>query len=333
MKLLITALFFLISIIHTFSQDLNSDFRIEDKLRIKEAFTLSMKFGNKIWRHWNEVPFTVLFVTDSNEYLINHPKPTGDFKYADYDSTLKTKIYKRPRVFQKSFLATFPAINGENTIVMGTPENTGRTSIAWVITFLHEYMHKIQYSDEDYASDVNLLDLAGGDSTGMWMLNYPFHYDNPEVAKQFSILTAAAKDAAFCSNDDFNDKFKVYFKERKKLKSLLNEKDYKYFSFQIWQEGLAMHNELKFLKVISDAGYVSNELTSLKDYVTYEEQYHKMLNNLKETAASLELNKSQRVSFYYLGALEGLILDRISYNWRDLYFTKKFYIEDYYSTW
>lgn len=316
----------------TYSQA-DSDFRLDDKLRLKEAFYLSMQFGNKIWRHWNEVPFTVLFVADSNEYLINHPKPSGDFKYAGYDSTLRTKVYKRPRVFQKNFLATFPGVNGENTIVMGTPENTGRTSIAWVITFLHEYMHKTQYSNEDYVSDVNLLDLTGGDSTGMWMLNYPFPYDNAEIAEQFKVLTAAAKDAAFCSNDDFNDKFKVYFKERKKLKSLLNQKDYKYFSFQIWQEGLAMHNELKFLKTITDAGYESDELKHLSDYVTYKEQYMKMLDNLKETTASMDLNKFKRVYFYYLGALEGLVLDRISYNWRDLYHRVKFYIENYYSTW
>ena len=127
MKQLLLSFIIFVSSSCLFSQNENSDFRLDDKLRLKEAFYLSMQFGNNIWRHWNEVPFTVLFVTDSNEYLINHPKPSGDFKYSGYDSTLRTKVYKRPKVFQKNFLATFPAVNGENTIVMGTPENTGRT--------------------------------------------------------------------------------------------------------------------------------------------------------------------------------------------------------------
>jgi hypothetical protein len=317
-----------------FSQDVNPDFRYEDKLRIKEAYTLNGKFGDMLWRGFSKIPFTILFITDSNEYLIDHPEPSGDFTETGYDSVLQATIYKRPRVFQKNFLATFAAVNGRNTILMGTPENTGRSSIPWIIVALHEKLHLMQYVDESYTKDVNSLDLAGNDSTGMWMLNYPFPYKNPEVSKQFNILTEAAKDAAFSPFNQFEDKFKKYNDERKNFKKLLDENDYRYFSLQIWQEGIAMYTELKFLEAIKDTGYeATGDITGLEDYLTYAEQYQKTLNNIKETSTALKLEESQRACFYYLGAMEGIILDRISYNWRDLYFTNKFYIENYYSTW
>jgi len=69
-----------------------------------------------------------------------------------------------------------------STIVVGQAENTSaKTSSSWVITVLHEHFHQLQDSQPNFYSDVNALNLARGDQTGMWMLNYAFPYERTEV--------------------------------------------------------------------------------------------------------------------------------------------------------
>ena len=150
------------------------EIRYEDKIRVKEAVSISKLYGEKIWKGWDSAPFAILLVTDENEYLINHPAPSEEFTLAYFDSILNTDIYKRPRKFSNNLLATFPAVGSLPVIVIGLPENTSRTSVDWIITMLHEHFHQYQYSQADYQASVNSLELSGGDQSGMWMLNYPF---------------------------------------------------------------------------------------------------------------------------------------------------------------
>ena len=317
--------------VKSFPQEIESDFRYEDRIRFKEAMAISNEYGEMLWKGWNKPPFAILFVTDSNEYLFNHPAPGKDFVLAGYDSVLKADIYKRKRVYQKNFLAAFSAVNELSTIVVGTPENTGRSSIYWIIAVLHEHFHQLQSYQDDYLSSIDALALSGDDSTGMWMLNYPFPYDDKEIAGSFNKLTFAAKNAAFAKDAiGFENNLKLYFTERAKFKSLLSEKDYRYFSLQIWQEGLAMYSEVKFLELIKDKRIEPEEIQNLEDYIPYDEQYTKTIENIRDVSTAIKLEESKRACFYYLGALEGLILDRVNPGWRDLYFNEKFYIENYY---
>jgi len=119
------------------------EMRYEDKIRIREAISIANEFGDKIWKGINDVPFVLILITDSVEFLINHPYPSDDFMLSGKDSILKTSIYYRPKQFDKQFLATFPAVNGVNCIVVGTPENTGKSSTDWTITLLHEHFINI----------------------------------------------------------------------------------------------------------------------------------------------------------------------------------------------
>ena len=162
-----------------------SRLEFEDRIRIAEAFNISEKYGNSIWQGLDTIPFVILLVTDDKEFLIRHPNPTEDFKLLEYDSLLQSNIYIQDRQFSNNILATFPAVNGVITMVVGQAENTSRSSTAWVITLIHEHFHQLQMSKPDYFSSVDELDLAGEDKTGMWMLNYPFPYDDEEISNQY----------------------------------------------------------------------------------------------------------------------------------------------------
>lgn len=135
-----------------------------------------------------------------------------------------------------------------NCIVVGTPEKTNKNSTNWVITLLHEHFHQYQFTSKNYYEEVKKLDLSGGDETGMWQLNYPFPYNNSKVVKQFNKYTSALfKAVSNVEKKHFNKDFKDYLKERLKFKKILKPEDYRYFSFQIWQEGIARYTEYRFL--------------------------------------------------------------------------------------
>ena len=77
-------------------------------------------------------------------------------------------------------------------MVIGQAENTqSKTSTRWVLTALHEHFHQLQESRPRYYADVDALGLAKGDTTGMWMLNYPFPYTKAEVKEQFAATAKA----------------------------------------------------------------------------------------------------------------------------------------------
>jgi hypothetical protein len=325
-----TSLLFLFVVLTNsdFSQS-NPAMRVEDRARIREVVNISKLYGDKIWSGINSVPFAIILVADTLEFLIHHPDPSNDFTLLGYDSLLGSKVYYRKAVFDKHFLATFPAVNGVNTIVVGTPENTGRSTSEWIVTLLHEHFHQYVNSTPGYFEAVNKLDLSGGDKTGMWMLNYPFPYSDSTVALQYALYTSTlSKTVSAIGSDSFRVQFAKYAARRKQLQILLKPADYRYFSFQIWQEGIARYTEYKFLELLDDYE-PSQEVSKLPDFVSFKMYYRALTKNQSGRIAQWSLRDYQRDCFYALGFGEGLILDHLDSNWRTKYLIDRFYIEHY----
>ncbi len=329
MKQILLLLVMILQLIYSVQgQDLPK-MRTEDKIRIREAITISNKYGDKIWQGLNEVPVVVLLVTDSLEFLVNHPYPSSDFKISEEDKILKATILYRQRKYSKTFLATFPAANGVNCIVVGTPENTGKSSTDWIITLLHEHFHQFQYTQKDHYERVAGLDLANGDETGMWQLNYPLPYDSLPVSSQYSKYTRALSNAVSgINNKDFRKLLAQYTDERKKLIGLFKPSDYKYFSFQLWQEGIARYTEYKFLEVLDD--YTpSIEVAGLPDFISFNKFREQFLKLHLGSVTALKFETEKRVCFYDIGLAEGMLLDKLNPQWRSQYFTTRFFLEKY----
>jgi len=327
-KILLTLVIILPMLSITEAQTL-PQMRKEDKLRIKEAINISNQFGEKVWPGITKVPFVVLFVADSVEFLINHPYPSSDFKLSEEDKILKAKILYRQRKYSKAFLATFPAVNGVNCIVVGTPENTGKSSTDWIITLLHEHFHQFQYTQKDHYASVASLDLANGDETGMWQLNYPLPYDSLPINSQYSKYTRALSNAVSgINNKDFRKLLTQYTDERKKLIELFKPSDYKYFSFQLLQEGIARYTEYKFLEMLDD--YTpSIEVTGLPDFIPFNKFREQFLKLHLGSVTALKFETEKRVCFYDIGLAEGMLLDKLNPQWRSEYFTTRFFLEKY----
>ena len=303
-----------------------------DRIRLAEAFRLGDKLGNRLWADWNKAPFAVLLVTPEHEFLIRHPKPSSDFVLVNYDSLLQSKVYSRQRTQPQNLLATFPLVGGIPTIVIGQAENTAKeTSTPWVVTMLHEHFHQLQYSRPGYYDQVNALGLTRGDQTGMWMLNYPFPYDWMEMHEHFSLLTRLLADAVEAkTNSDFAAKVSAYLKQRHELERTLSPDDFRYFSFQLWQEGIARYTEYRVAKLAATNYKPSKAFRELKDYQPFAEVAKKTRNQILSELRTGKLEEYKRVIFYAIGAGEGLLLDRANPRWQRNYFAKKFYLDKYF---
>jgi hypothetical protein len=307
--------------------------RDDDRVRLAEAFRMGEKIGDRVWKDWSKAPFAVLLVTPEHEFLVRHPQPSKDFTSIGYDELLKSEIYFRKRVFQPSLLATFPAVGGVSTIIIGQPENTeARTSTRWVVTLFHEHFHQIQDSQPDFYTQVNALGLARGDETGMWMLNFPFPYERSEVKEQFSILSRALLDALRSSEKkDFNGKLSSYLAARKRFQELLAPDDYKYFSFQLWKEGVARYTEYRVAKEASARYTPTKEFAALKDFTPFADDARQTLDRVMIDLEKMSLDKRQRTAFYPFGAAEALLLDRANPKWQKRYLTEKFSLDRFFT--
>jgi hypothetical protein len=315
----------LLAVGNAFGQD-KPALREVDRVRLAEAFRLSDQLSDQLWPGWSKAPLAVLLVTPDKEFLIRHPQPSKDFTSIGYDQKLKSEIFYRDRKFQTSLLATFPAVGGISTIVIGQPENTdSKTSTPWVITLMHEHFHQLQDSQPNFFKDTEALNLSRGDQTGMWMINYPFPYETPAVSQQFSVLVRLLLEAINAKPKTlFNSNLSDYLAARDTLKQMLSPDDYKYFSFQLWKEGIARYTEYRVAHWAAAKYRPTREFQMLKDFTTFSAAAAQQHDLIVHELATLKLENYKRVAFYPIGAAEGLLLDRSNPKWRTRYFAEKF---------
>jgi hypothetical protein len=303
-----------------------------DRIRVAEAYRLGDVLGDRVWKNWSKAPFAVLLVTPEYEFLLRHPKPSSDFSIIRYDSLLKSNVYYRKRTMQLNSLATYPAVGGVSTIVVGQAENTqAKTSTPWVVTLLHEHFHQLQDSQPNSYQEINALNLSRGDQTGMWMLNYAFPYDTPAVANQFMALTRSLATAVQAkSKSEFSRELKSYLAIRQQLQQMLNQDDYNYFSFQLWKEGIARYTEYRIAREALKRYTPTKPFRGLKDFTSFDDVSQSIMSRILNELSTLKLEEYKRVAFYPIGAAEGLLLDRTNPKWQKRYFTQKFYLEKYF---
>jgi hypothetical protein len=296
----------------------------DDRTRIAEAFRLAAAVDDRIWPSWTSAPFAILLVTPEREFLLRHPRPSPDFKSIGYDSLLLTDVLVRPRQFAPNLLATFPAVGGVPTIVVGLPGATGKNSTEWVLTLLHEHFHQLQQSRPGYFARVDSLGLARGDRTGMWMLNYAFPYDSARVRARFAAFTQQLDSALAISADDQRAaaRWSAVRIARRGLESALTRDDDRYLAFQMWQEGVARYTEFAVAHFAATQYTPVAAFTALPDYVPYATTAGRIESNVRAGLRGSSLERGNRVAFYPAGAAYALMLDRIAPTWRSRYFDR-----------
>ncbi len=287
----------------------------DDAVRVAEFYRLSDQIQDKVWPGWSKTPAPLLLVTADTEYLTHFPTPPKDFAKVGDD------VYARPRQFLTDLQATFPAFGFPPTIVIGEPKSTSsQTSTPWLIVVMHEHFHQLQWAQPDYLKAVNDLGLSKGDTTGMWMLNYPFPYEVPEIAQGFDYLrNSLLKALNEVDQQKFSQLSKQYLKDRKQFFAQLMPDDHKYFSFQLWQEGVARYIQVKSAEAAGDY-QPSAAFAALPDYTPFSTYALTARSRTLDELKHIDMTQSKREVFYSFGAAEALLLDRINPTWKEEYF-------------
>jgi len=297
---------------------------LSDLVRLAEAARLADELRAEVWPGWEATSMPVLLVTAETEFLTGFPRRVEGFAAVGHSSLLGAELASRPRQFDPGFLATFPAFGPPALVVIGRAEATGKTSTEWVLTVLHENFHQFQMTDPGYFSEVEGLDLSGGDETGMWMLNYPFPYSAPEIAAEFAEVSRRL--ASLLEESSAGDR-RRFWREYEGFLEQLSEADRRYFSFQVWQEGLARYVELRVAELAADGFRSSLEFAALPDAESHETVARRLRAGILEELGNPDLPNRGRVSFYAFGAGLGLLLDMDGASWKRRYLTDKFHVE------
>src|SRR5712692_6947995 len=271
-------------------------------LRIREYYRLASQIQDQVWPDWSQVPAPLLLITRDTEFLTRHPAPPKDFQKIGDD------LYTRPRQFPTSLLATFPAFGPPSVIVIGEPELTeAKTSTPWLFTVMHERFHQLQDGRPGSYDRVNELGLAHGDTTGMWMLNYPFPYENPGLGRSFVHLRYLLLAAVNEPNDaQFRPLARQYVAARKEFFARLSPDDRKYLSFQLWKEGIARYIQIKSGEAAAHY-QPTPEYAALPDYESFAAYASRVRADTLGELKRADLLKWRRVVVYAFGAAEGLL--------------------------
>lgn len=298
-----------------------------DAVRLAEAFSLMSEVQDDVWPGWSRAPVDLLLVEGEREYLLRSQAQPPRFAPAPDVAGLPGGVRVRGRSFPPAFLATFPAFGATPTIVVGTPEATGKRSTAWVLTLLHEHFHQLQYSDPAYIAETKALGLSGGDETGMWMLEYPFPYAAQSAA--FAALARRLADLVDAPSAPGPEARAAFWADYAAFCAALEPRDYRYLSLQLWQEGIARYVELRAAEAAARGHRVPAAFSKLHDYEPYAAAAASLRAGIvgglrKETMAA-----EKRIVFYAFGAGLGLLLDQEGVPWKDRYLREKFYLEKY----
>ena len=277
---------------------------------LAQVRTFAADEGERVWPRFGSAPFGFLLVGEKTETLLCRDLVPAGFAAARTEPATGCRLYTRPPSgLPNTLLASMPMFGLPAVIVMGTPQTTGRTEANWVRTILHEHFHQWQYELPGYFGRAQALDLHGGDETGMWVLNYPFPYQEPEVIAAFNDASHRLSDAvAARATPQFHAAFSRYLAARASLAAKAGEKNWRYFEFQLWQEGVARWTEIRLGK-----WYPRQDV---RDSAARLQQ-----DTLDELKAP-ELAEKKREAVYAYGAAEAMLLQACFPQWRSVYPTE-----------
>lgn len=290
-----------------------------NSVRVHEFYRLAEKIQDQVWPGWSATPAPLLLVTPTGEFLTHHPNTPKEFAEAG------DGFFVRPRQFPVQLEATFPAFGPPSVIVIGAPETTAsKASTPWLFVVMHEHFHQLQDMQPDLYKKVEGLGLSHGDTSGMWMLNYPFPYEKPEAVQGFAALrdllleTLAEKDEA-----KFSELGREYLKKRKSYFAQFSADDRKYFEFELWKEGIARYTQVKCAEAAA-AYQPTKEFAALPNYEAFASLSEKARAATLSELQSIQLNEAKRSAVYSFGAAEGFLLDRLNPDWKKHYFEHLF---------
>ena len=216
------------------------------ELEIAATHILAREAGDALWPGYGAAPFGILLVLPDREVLLCRSPPPGFAEAGRNEATGCDRFTRAPQR-----LARCPA-GGDADLRAALDDRRsarrprpGAALPRWRSTLLHEHFHQWQSALPEHYARVAALDLAGGDESGMWMLDFAFPYADGRVAAAHAAASRTLAAAAGGARDP-----RVPPAPRRlpdpppRLRAAAGERNWRYFEFQLWQEGVARWTEI-----------------------------------------------------------------------------------------
>ena len=262
--------------------------------------------GERLWAGYGSAPSGMLLIAAGKETLICQADPPTSFTRQGRDPATGCDVFVRARSgLPDNLLAAMPVLGPQSTIVMGTPEASGFNRADWLRTILHEHFHQWQSSRPGYYARVDALDLKDGDTSGMWMLNFPFPYADQKAGTGYANVSIALADALEARGTPaFLPALDRYLAARHAFADAVGPRNWRYMEFQLWQEGGARWTEY----AIAKSGAAAAREAALAGEA-------RTLKRLR----SPDLSKQGRDLAYTYGTAEIMLVDACGPSWRKMY--------------
>jgi hypothetical protein len=151
------------------------------------------------------------------------------------------------------------------------------------------------------------------------MLDYPFPYDSVAIQRATRRLASSLLRALDAPSPDRGRALKDVIGARDALRRRLTAADYRYFEFQLWQEGVARFIEYAAARAAAELRPPSAEFRNLPDYEPYGEAADSIRRSVRRELEQLDIGRQRRVAFYPIGAAMALLLDGTRSDWKPTY--------------
>lgn len=282
---------------------------------IRTARTIIKRDGNTVWPGFDKIPVSMIMVSRDTETLLCAP-PLAGFDAAPADPVTGCLVQTRKRVFDVDLAASLDVGNAPSMIVIGLPKALGLKRTDWILTLTHEAFHQYQSRLPGYAAKVDALGLAEDGKNGMWMLDYPFPYADPALGAAMEAMAVAGL-AFLESNATATRQAAIadYLKARRQAMAAVTAQQWRYYEFQVGQEGVARWTEQAVARAASgrDAGMAK----------AAEDRRLSLIASLRSIRAQ-GVRVWKRGAFYEFGAVEGHMLTAMAEPWREDYAVQPF---------
>lgn len=313
----------------------------EQLLLVEEAARVLRQVGNDLWRGWSGGARTTLIVDADREFLLGLPKrtsPPAEFVRLE-QQFMGAPVYSRARHYSETLRTAVP-LGDVPVAVVGAWRPDVETPNEWVVTLVEQWFRVLQLSrgEQDKVAE---LQRTGGDAQE-WDVDYPFPFDDPDVANALLLLGQSLYD--FWSGGPLPREQQRAFMAETASAALQNlrvvltlkhgDEAWRYFQLQVWRDGVARYSgigvarEIARAEVLDGYRHVSgfDDLPRHETYLqTWEEHIRNRFWMIRTSGHPGDLG---RTSFHSLGHGIAELLDGLDPDWKRRYFERGVWLDD-----
>lgn len=325
-------------------------------IMLKESQNIHDQLSDKLYPNWNFKKTPILFYKPNvQELLINFPhKPEGFVKYEGFNPLDGQTIYVRNDMTYIEYddQNTTIEIDGIKVLVVADTYSSMRNQLRGAIMnqpqdFLNTWLDNWNFIGSPYHKLGTILhegfhvhqeQLAKGKNANEGSVShYPFL--NPINNALYVLEGLILKDALLAKDQKLiSRKAQQFVSIRNHRQSLMDSTFVAYENLNEFAEGTAKYIEYKFFSQGENITPIK-EMKYVNGFIDYKNELPNFLRKeIEDMVNIVSVNDNRfgnkfgagplRFKLYYLGACQGLLLDKVMPNWKDEIFNEGIYLSD-----